>query len=188
MNEYTLFFRRWLKAPRNVGTWAPIGYGLARLAVSSISHRARVVEIGAGTGRLTRELLAHGVHPDRLVAVEWDEAYHEFLVSRCPSVSHTIRGDAAQLPYIIPQSWVGTTDVILSAIPLLYLSPLQRDAIIDAALSVLTPDGVIIHVTYCPWSHMRHRSDLIQTRLSQRWLHMPPGFVWTFQRKSLVSP
>jgi phosphatidylethanolamine/phosphatidyl-N-methylethanolamine N-methyltransferase len=69
--ENTLFFKRWIKHPFQMGTLAPITPRLAKLVASLVSNPSDlIVEIGAGTGRLTRALLAEGVKPKNLAFEE----------------------------------------------------------------------------------------------------------------------
>jgi phosphatidylethanolamine/phosphatidyl-N-methylethanolamine N-methyltransferase len=186
--ENKLFFRRWLKEPKQLGTLAPISRGLAYRAAAQLSdpHRKKVVEIGAGTGRLSRALLGFGLPAQNFITVELDKELHQFLADSIPGVHH-IHGDAADLPQILPESWVGAVDVIYSVIPLMYLSKPLRRKILLACQKVLKPGGTIYHVTY---SHVSPFSDepLIKAeRVVTKWLNLPPGFVWKFMDVERVA-
>ena len=70
-----LFFKQWLRSPAQLGTFAPISWKLADLAAKqlNINTNTKIVEIGAGTGRLTRALLARGANIENLAMVELDQ-------------------------------------------------------------------------------------------------------------------
>ena len=188
--ESLLFFRRWLKHPFQVGTLAPITPKLARLAAQAVSNPDGLyVEIGAGTGRLSRALLQQGVKPENLALVELDPFFCSFLNQTLPSVLEpdqslpfVIEGDAAKLPDLLPAHFIGQVDVVFSVIPLMYIPTSVRQAIIEAAFQVLKPGGVIIHVTYNARSPLSFMPNLHQHRLGQLWLNLPPGFVWHYQQ------
>ena len=102
--ENWLIFRRWLKNPRQLGTLAPISVKLSMLAAQeALSHYkpgTPVVEIGAGTGRLTRALLRCGVQAEDLTVVELDKEMCEFLRKSIPGI-HVIEGDATHLKKMV---------------------------------------------------------------------------------------
>ena len=136
-----------------------------------------VVEIGAGTGRLSRQLLRAGVKPENFYGVELDKELCLFLSKTLPN-STVIHGDAAHLPDLLPSHFVGKVDVLYSVIPLMYLSPNIRDAIYQAARSVLKPGGDFFHVCYSPISPFKDRADIISTKIISKWVNLPSGFVW----------
>lgn len=189
-HENKLFFKQWIKHPGRLGTVAPISVKLARSAAAHVSNSGgRIVEIGAGTGRLTRALLERGVLSTNLAVVELDSALCEFLKDTLPALClasdapEIIEGDAAFLPELIPASWVGDVETVVSAIPLMYLPEDKRIAIIEAAFKVLKPGGKIIHVTYSPRSPLAFSRAYTEERVVGLWMNIPPGFVWSYTKK-----
>lgn len=179
--ENKLFFRRWLKEPKQLGTLAPISRSLAYRAASQLSdpHRKKVVEIGAGTGRLSRALLGFGLPAQNFITVELDQEFYKFLTETLPGIHH-IHGDAEHLPQILPESWMGNVDVIYSVIPFMYLTKPHRRKILLACQKVLKPGGIIYHVTYSHVSPFADEVNLKAERIVTKWLNLPPGFVWKF--------
>lgn len=186
--ENILFFKKWLKHPFQMGTLAPITERLAKLAASTITNPSGlIVEIGAGTGRLTRALLAQGVKPENLVLVELDSDFCSFLKDTLPSlpdckssVPQVIHGDAAKLGQIIPSSFIGKIATVVSAIPFMYLPEDIREKIIKSCFDIMSPEGEIIHVTYNPKSPLAFMNTVSQERVGNLWLNIPPGFVWKY--------
>jgi phosphatidylethanolamine/phosphatidyl-N-methylethanolamine N-methyltransferase len=191
--ENKIFFKQWLRSPGKLGTFAPISSKLANAAAEQInvSDNPFVVEIGAGTGRLSRAILAKGVDPRRLAMVELDETLSAFLKESMNSAyqgnvkANVINGDARKLKELIPNDWVGKVDYVISAVPLMYMEEEVREQIMQAALDILHPvKGVMLHVTYSPISPLRFmEGDLLSKRLVSLWNNMPPGFVWRFTPK-----
>ncbi|MBY0462476.1 MAG: methyltransferase domain-containing protein [Alphaproteobacteria bacterium] len=188
--ENMLFFKRWLKHPSQMGTLAPVTPRLAKLAADLVENPSDlIVELGAGTGRLTRALLAHGVKPKNLVLVELDPELCVFLketlkdLPECKnSMPHIIEGDATKLAEIIPESFKGKVSTVVSAIPFMYIPPIAREQIVKSSFDVLKPEGSILHVTYNPKSPLAFKKDLKQERVGKLWLNFPPGFVWKYQQ------
>lgn len=79
-----LFLKRWLRQPLAMGAVMPSGplltRALALTAVREMQGRdGHVVELGAGTGEVTKALLAAGIAPQRLALVERDPELVAFL-------------------------------------------------------------------------------------------------------------
>ena len=180
--ESALFLKRFFKAPTQLGTIAPISERLADVAAACLlaPSKMKVVEIGAGPGRLTRALLKAGVTPENLKAIELDEELCAFAKATLPQVD-VIQGDAQYLPKLIPASWVRQVDVVFSTIPFAYLDSKTRTAICEAAFSVLRPGGQFLHLTY-KWSSPL-KEDYTQTRLAGLFWNIPPGFIWRYEKK-----
>ena len=67
-----LFFKRWLANPLQMGSIIPSSPALCGRIARLVQRNPDqvVVELGAGTGVVSRALLASGVPADRLVVVE----------------------------------------------------------------------------------------------------------------------
>lgn len=184
--ENRLFFRRWVQNPRQLGTLAPISVKLsllaAKQAVKSYVPGTPIVEIGAGTGRLTRALLQCGVQPQDLTVVELDGEMCDFMRKSLPLIT-VIEGDANQLAELINSKICEKVGVVVSAIPLMYLPEILRKSLINAAFAVLKPSAKIIHVTYSPVSPLKFWDAIQQRRIESTWKNIPPGFVWQFQQQ-----
>jgi len=182
--ESKLFFRRWLRNPRQLGTLAPISVKLSRLAArEAVSHYkpgTPVVEIGAGTGRLTRALLACGIQAKDLTVVELDQEMCDFLRESIPDIQ-VIKGDALCLKELLPPEICKKVGVVVSAIPFMYLKESLRKSLVQAAFSILRPQAKIVHVTYSPRSPLSFWKGVKQSRIVAAWFNLPPGFVWRFQ-------
>jgi len=187
--EGALFFKRWLKHPLQMGTFAPISARLAKVAASHVDDPSDlIVEIGAGTGRLTRALLSGGVNPKNLALVELDPEFCGFLretlgdLPACKkAIPHIIEGDATNLPEIIPPSFRGKVSVVVCAIPFMSFSEAFREQVVGSVFKVLKPGGTLLHVTYSPKSPIAFMKNIKQEKAASLWFNFPPGFVWKYQ-------
>lgn len=182
LEERRLFFQTWLRSPIQLGTFAPISDKLASYVASLVPQDGPIVEVGSGTGRLTRALMKRGM-PDDFATVELDKTFCSFL-KKTLKLDHIIEGDARHLEHLIPASWVGQVKTIVSVIPFMYFSKENRDEILEGLFKCLHPEGYIIHVTYSPRSPFAHRDNFVQTRETAIWKHIPPSFVWRYMPAS----
>jgi len=179
-DSYRRFLRGWWQNPFAVGALAPSGRPLARLMASEIAPHARVVELGPGTGTLTREILRRGVSPSNLYLVERCAEFAELLGETYPEAT-VVRGDATlPLDPLLPHR--GTIDVIVSGLPLVLFTREQRERLLLECAALLKPGGALYQFTYggrCPLD----RRQLNRHGLSARCIgfiarNMPPAFVY----------
>src|SRR5690349_3192362 len=74
LNDEVRFIRSWIKKPLSMGAVTPSSKALARNMASYVDPHGDgpVIELGPGTGPVTEALIEHGVHPARLVLVEFN--------------------------------------------------------------------------------------------------------------------
>ena len=186
--ELALFLRRWLANPRKMGAIAPSAPALAR-HMARAARRAdrdggRVVELGPGTGSVTRALLQAGISEDRLVLVERDRHLHAWLAERFPGVT-VLHSDARRLGGVLPSGWAGRVSTVVSSLPLNSLARSERDEIVHAAFRVLSSEGCLIQYSYGILPPLPYRSlGLAGERTAFAVANLPPASVWRFSRAS----
>ncbi len=89
------FLRQWFDNPLKTGAVAPSSPALARRMASFIdpAKPGLVVELGPGTGVVTQEVLARGVEPSRVLAVEYSTDFVNILRDRFAGTT-VMQGDA----------------------------------------------------------------------------------------------
>ena len=176
------FLREWVRSPRAIGMVCPSGTELARAMAERIPKNSTglVIEIGAGTGTVTRELVRTGIAPQRLLIIERAPGMAKLLHHRFPSLA-IVQGDAAELPDYLPPA--STVDCIVSSLPLISLPAEVRQKILNAMKVSLRSGGTLIQYTYS-WSGSNHFfRDSFRLVDSQRiWHNVPPARVFRFVR------
>ena len=146
-------FRQWLRNPLRTAAVAPSSRELAAAMVAELPPGTkRVIELGGGTGAVTRALLAAGVPGHALLVLELNEELHAHLHARFPQV-HIEEGDARDLAHIARRCGFldrGPADAIVSGLGLLSMPRETQRAILTAAFECLRPDGRFIQFTYGP--------------------------------------
>jgi phosphatidylethanolamine/phosphatidyl-N-methylethanolamine N-methyltransferase len=181
------FFLQWLRRPGQIGAVAPSGRALAAALAAGIDTEApgAVVELGPGTGRVTRALLAAGIAPDDLVAIERNASFCEMLRTRFPGV-RIVRGEARSLERLLRREGVGPVKAVVSSLPLLNMPPAQRRAVLSAVAAVLGNDGVLVQYTYGQAAPVPRAlgEELGLTGRRTGWVlaNLPPAAVWCYRR------
>lgn len=138
-----------------------------------------VVEPDAGTGVISRALLAGGVPAQRLAVVEVVPSMAGHLRATLPGVE-VIAGDARALPDLQPRPRHGRIGTVICGIPLVLLPVLQQRRFIDAMLAVAPGCGSLPY-SYCatsplPWC----KHGLAAKREAWTPLNLPPAGVWRY--------
>lgn len=173
------FMEQWAHGPRAVGAVCASGASLARRMADMVPPGdGLVVELGAGTGAVTRALRAR-IAPERLIIIERLPAFCRLLRARFPELS-VIQGDATRLcDYLPPDRPVAA---VVSSLPLLSLPAPTQNAIVEQMRSATNEQGCIIQFTYALWgrSALARAGCLRETRaLVLR--NVPPARVERFR-------
>ncbi len=186
-SERGLVFKMWLKNPRGIGAIAGSSPDLARAMARQIpkddiqKDDGWVVELGGGTGAVTKAILESGVARDRLLVVERDPTLHDFLTNRYPDI-RILLGDAQELPSLLRLHKIGKVDAIVSSLPLLAMKKSQRCEIALAAFSSLAPGRPFIQFTYGWLSPLPRRRLGIEGKVQERVMqNLPPASVWVYK-------
>ena len=177
-----LFLKRWLANPLQMGSVIPSSPALCRriAALAACGPDEVVVELGAGTGVISRALLDAGLPPERLVVVEIVRDMADHLRSTLPGVN-VIQGDAFELAQALPARMHGKVGTAICGIPLVMLPLAQQRRFVDAVESVAPGKGFLLY-TYCITSPLPYRK-LGLTAKREAWtpFNVPPASVWRYQ-------
>ena len=185
-----LFLKRWLRRPLAMGAVVPSGRllaeALALTAVAEIEGRdGHVIELGAGTGEITKALLASGIPAARLALVERDPELAAFLRRhfRGPQI---IEGDAARLARLLHAQKVEKVAAVVSGLPLLSLPAEVVTGIVHGVFEALPRGAALVQFTYGPAppvpKGLRESLHLVGAHGRRIWRNVPPAVVWTFRR------
>jgi phosphatidylethanolamine/phosphatidyl-N-methylethanolamine N-methyltransferase len=187
--ELSFFVRRWLANPFKIGAIVPSAPALARRMARETVYKDGevVVELGPGTGAVTRALLNAGVAEEHLVLVERDQHMCDFLKTRFPRAT-LIQGDARQLGQILPACWRGKVSTVVSSLPLVGLPGHVRDDIVNAAFAVMSEGGHFVQYTYGLFSPIPRKSlGLVGKKVAFAGINLPPASVWRYNRPQVST-
>jgi phosphatidylethanolamine/phosphatidyl-N-methylethanolamine N-methyltransferase len=177
-----LFLRRWAANPLRMGSVVPSSPALCKRVVRLAwpAPGEAVLELGAGTGVVTATLLAAGLPPELLVAVEIDPQMAAHLRHRYPGVT-VIEGDARALPSLLPERFRGRIGSVICGIPLVLLPSARQREFIDV-IGEVAPGRGFLHYSYCITSPLpARRHGLVARREAWTPLNIPPASVWRYR-------
>ncbi|MBO9574852.1 MAG: methyltransferase domain-containing protein [Sphingobium sp.] len=183
-SDYARFLQAWVRRPRQNGSIVPSSPWLGRLMATQIDPAGgRVMELGGGTGALTREILAIGLPVDQLEVVEINEEFARNLRRTLPGVK--IIETPAQSVAAEAAGGQGGYQCIISGLPLLAMRELQHD-IIAEAFTLLRPGGTFVQFTYSPRPPVARRVaralDLEVQKVGTIMRNVPPATVFSYCR------
>ena len=172
------FLRAFAANPRQVGAILPTSRYAVRdmLDLGDVPGADLVVELGAGTGVQTGEILAR-MRPDaRLVALEIDPALARLLEERFDDPRLQVVCDSAEQ---LDEHLAGErADVLVCALPFTSLEPGLRRRILESLPKALAPRGVALVIQYSPLiqSELRRLFPSVRRRISV--MNVPPAFLF----------
>lgn len=186
IRDNLLFLSRFASAPMKVGSVTPSSQRLGRAMAAQLPEQYEIcVELGGGTGSLTRALLAAGMPRDKLIVIERDSHLATHLRKRFPGV-RVLQGDAQALTDLLRAEGIEKVDAVLSSLPLRSLPRRVRMAVVAESFAALAEGGIYVQYTYgltppVPEEIVRSLSlgGKPQTRV---WRNIPPAAVWRYSR------
>jgi phosphatidylethanolamine/phosphatidyl-N-methylethanolamine N-methyltransferase len=178
------FFRGWMARPRSVGAIIPTGSVTARRMASIIDTGSGlpVLEVGPGTGVITRAILARGVRQENLYAVEYSPEFVRHLRRLYPA-ANIIQGDAFDLDATLGDKNRLVFDSVVSGVPLLNFPLASRIAYLDDLLDRIPLGRPVVQLTYGPKSpipagHGNYTVEHFDFVLR----NIPPTQLWIYRR------
>lgn len=181
--ESRLLFKLWLKNPRKIGAVAVSSSELAGAMARQVPRGpGYVVELGGGTGSVTKALLRAGTPPEKLIVVERDPTLHKLLQERYPQVK-VLLGDAGRLQSLLKREGIDHVKAIVSSLPLVSMKRTTQYRITAEAFNVLQPGAPLIQFTYSLFSPIPRRRHGVHGQIGDRVLqNLPPASVWIYRK------
>lgn len=143
LGDRIAFFREFLKHPQQVASIVPSSRFLERrvVEVAGVRSAGTVVELGAGTGGMTRAILATMPREARLLSVEINPRFQTSLerIGDSRLVAHI--GSAGDLDEVISSHSLAEPEVVISGIPFSKIGRASASRILETISTVLAPGG-----------------------------------------------
>ncbi len=151
MSDHGLFFKKFFRHGTRIASIAPSSRWLSRATVSNVDWAGAkvVVELGAGTGPITKVIAEKARPGTRVLVLERDPDFARILRERYGSLPHfeIIEGDARDLAAMLAGRGIGRVDHIISGLPVpSFPKDLQRD-LFRVVRDVLSPSGAYSQIT-----------------------------------------
>ena len=178
------FFKGWIDKPRAVGSVVPTSSVTARRMASVVNPESGlpVLELGPGTGCITKAILSRGVAPEKLYSIEYSEDFVRHLRRDYPHVN-VIQGDAFDLDKTLGDHKGLVFDCVVSAVPLLNFPVDQRIRYVNDLLDRIPAGRPIVQITYGPLSPVpAGRGGYVVQHFDFVMRNIPPAQLWIYRR------
>ena len=182
--EELQFLRGLIASPRGVGAIAPSSPALARAVAAQVdpAKSGPILELGPGTGAITKELLGRGVAPERLTLIEYDPDFVKLLAERFAGV-RVLKGDAFEFERTIGNHAAEDFAAIVSGIPLLNFPQPKRCALVETALRRLRRGAPFVQFSYGFQPPLPAPAGATVRQAAFVWKNLPPARVWVYRRR-----
>lgn len=187
--EGALFFRHWLRRPLGIGAILPSSLAVARAMARDLplSRPGIVLELGGGTGVVTRGLLDAGCPPERLVVIEREPALAEILRRRFDG-ARIIEGDACAIATILAELDVTQLASVVSSLPIKWFPLKSQRAVVWPCLDLLGQDGMFLQLTNALVSPLAMEPlGVSGAEVERVWTQFPPVQIWRYWRNPAMG-
>jgi phosphatidylethanolamine/phosphatidyl-N-methylethanolamine N-methyltransferase len=183
-----LFWRQSLKQPIQICSLFPSRPSVGRHLFEAVSrHKGQpIVELGAGTGAVTRQLLRGGIEARDLTVVELDPEFTAYLSRHFPGVD-VLNMKAEDVAEYWQNRGADQVGAVVSTLPMkLFDAELQQD-IIGSMMNVMADGAPFVQLTYRLSSPVKpevlENLGLRGRRVKTVWRSIPPAFLWKYERR-----
>jgi len=187
MGHRITFLRGWSRDPRAVGLPFASSYWtskrLAQTALdAAVPGGGPVLELGAGTGPVTKALIDAGWPPDQIIVVEQDGDLCRTLERRLAGV-RVLHGNALAMGDIRQRARIQSVSVVLSGLPMRIIAPAAAARCYTSAFELMPPGGSIIQYTYGFRSPVDadEMPELDATFVGRELRNVPPMGIWSYR-------
>jgi phosphatidylethanolamine/phosphatidyl-N-methylethanolamine N-methyltransferase len=179
------FIRSWIEKPISMGAVTPSGKVLARAMARAVDPNSSgpVIELGPGTGAVTKALVEHGIDAARLILIEFNPSFCRLLRTRYPEAT-VIQGDAYRIQHLLGDLLREPAAAVVSGLPLQTKPFRQRTRLIDEAFELMAPDAPFVQFTYAMVTPVPKRAghNIIAEPSGLIWQNLPPARVWVYRK------
>ncbi|MBI2449809.1 methyltransferase domain-containing protein [Candidatus Pacearchaeota archaeon] len=179
------FMKAFFKNPQRVGTFAQSSQLLAQRVTKYMDEKVRcVIELGAGTGRITEQILKRIPNNSKLLCFEIDEMLIQYLKKKFDDSRLAIINDSAEnLEIYLKKYGYKKADYIISALPLTMMPKHKRDFILDTILSHLKKGGKYIQIQYSLNDKKRIKNFFPYQKVRFFLANIPPVFIYVCTKR-----
>lgn len=176
------FLHSLVTRPRTTGAISPSGPALTKRMAGHVSpdEDLPVIELGPGTGVVTKALIERGVKPSRIIAIEYSPEFCAMIRERFPGVT-VIEGDAYDLDRTLGGR-VDRVSSVISSLPLVARPLEDRIRLVEAGLARMAKGKPFIQFSYLRKGPIEEAPPSFTMEVSPWiWMNIPPARVWLYR-------
>jgi phospholipid N-methyltransferase len=181
--DWWLMMKAFFRHGRKIASFAPSSRFMARKITDGIDwERAKcIVELGAGTGPITAEIVKRVRPHTKLLVIELDPTLCGRLKARFQHVANldVVHGDATTFDQLLAERGIPRVDHVLSGLPLPSFPEDLRNSVIRTSAKTLETHGTFRQLTVMPLIYYKMYAryfDDVRFRFVP--LNLPPGGVY----------
>ena len=177
------FIKGMMLQPKTVGAIMPTSARTAARMASIIDIHSglKVLELGPGTGVITKAILDRGVKPEDVVSIEYSTPFVQHLSAKYPGVNF-INGDAFDLAKTLKDFEGQKFDCVISGIPLLNFPMHARVKLIEDLIKLMPPGRPVVQFSYGPVSPVIAKPDSYKIQHFDFVVrNIPPAQIWHYK-------
>lgn len=182
--EGAVFFGAWLRAPLRIASLVPSSEAMGRAFayVADFDRAGDVLELGSGSGAISRGLLAAGLPAERLIMVERDSRLVAHSARHFPA-ARIVEADATEIDSVLERLDVRSLAAVVSTLPIVWFPLETQAAILAPCFDRLGEGGRFLQMTNFPRSPLPMRKlGIAGERVALVWRNLPPSFIWSYWR------
>ncbi|NDJ26484.1 SAM-dependent methyltransferase [Campylobacter sp. MIT 12-5580] len=181
-----MFIYRYVRHPKQVGALCSSSGKLAFIITENIGLKEadNIVEIGAGTGAFTKQILKKKKNEANFFAIEIDQKMAQKLQERFENLDIEVNS-AYHLKEFMQKRNIKSLDTIVSGIPWALLKPKEQERLLNVLYESLSEGGYFSTFAYVlpTLAARRFKKQLFslfkEVKISKIvWQNIPPAFVY----------
>jgi phosphatidylethanolamine/phosphatidyl-N-methylethanolamine N-methyltransferase len=176
------FLKGFLARPWKVASPVPSGRRLARKIAEQVDAEAEglVLELGPGTGAVTRAMRARGIAEENLVLIESDRAFVKLLRGVFPR-ARVVEGDAFSFARLLGNDARGLR-AIISGLPVVGEPLARKRMFLESAMEALAPGRLFVQFSYSAQSPLPELVGVDVRCAATVWENIWPMRIWVYRR------
>lgn len=173
-----MFLKKFIDEPKKIGSLTPSSHFLVRKMLNALpwENYLHVVELGAGTGTFTKQIIEYKSTDCKFLVIEQDSFMRHLLEEKYPDLffdSYAENLSATLRRINFPQ-----TDCIISGLPFANMSETLRRRIIDNIQRSLKRGGIFVMFQYSTQMKSLLNEYFSSVQIDFFLLNLPPAFVY----------
>jgi len=184
-NTDIAFLKGFLARPWKVASPVPSGRTLARRIAEQIDPEAGgiVLELGPGTGAVTRAIRARGIAEEDIVLVESDREFVRLLRNAFPR-ARVIEGDAFAFAGLLGRDAAGIRTIV-SGLPVVGEPPARKREFLESAIGALAPGRPFVQFSYSRRPPLPLVDGVEVRRAATVWENIWPMRIWVYRKSEI---
>lgn len=161
----------------SVGAFLPSTRFLGKKILKGVKSKV-ILELGPGTGVFTREILKKLPPDGKLIAIENNKKFANFLRKEFDDPRLIIcESDAREAKNCLAKNGINNVDCIISGLPLGNFKRGLKEALLKEAYNCLSDDGVFIQFEYLLAGYKDVKKYFPNIKIDYELFNIPPAFI-----------